>query len=142
MRIGIAVILASCLILLSHAAGADVFVGAGGGIKHTGGPGFQVSVSIYDDIELHYSNWNDGEHDHAVGVGYRIDNGSPISVVLGIAYVNSVTENLLHRGDAYIELRWRFTQQIACQISHYSTIGDDVGENLGFCGVIFATEDR
>jgi len=142
MRAGIDVIFAACLMLFSRAVCADVFVGVGGGIKHTSGPGIHVNISIYDDIELHYSNWNDGEHDHAAGVGYRFDNGSPISVVLGVAYVNSVTENLLHRADAYIELRWRFTRQIACQISHYSTIGDDAGENLGFCGILFTTDGR
>lgn len=141
MRIGIAIV-ASCLLPLSGTACADVFVGAGGGIKHTGGPGVHANVSIYKDVELHYTNWNDGQHDHAVGVGYRFDNGSPISVVFGVAYVNAVTENLLRRADAYIEIRWRFTEQIACQISHYSTVGDDAGENLGFCGVLFTTEGR
>lgn len=142
MRGATEVTLALCLTLVVRAVCADVFAGAGGGIKHTSGPGVHVNVSIYDDVELHYSNWNDGEHDHAVGVGYRFENGNPISVVLGMAYVNSATENLLHRADAYIELRWRFTRQIACQISHYSTIGDDVGDNLGFCGVLFTYDRR
>lgn len=121
--------------LCAPAHGADVYLGVGTGIRHTEGLAFQVAASVYQGIEGHYSTWNETERGHAVGLGYRFDNGSPVSVVLGIAYVARVTENLLHNADAYVEVRIGPFGDFSCQVSHYSTVGDDRGENLLLCGV-------
>ena len=123
--------------LWSSGAYGAAFVGVGGGIKHTDGPALHASASIYKAVELHYSHWRDMGRDRAAGIGYRFQNGSPISVVVGYAHIGRVTENLLRHNDAYIELRWQFTDSFACQISHYSTIGDDAGENIALCGILF-----
>jgi hypothetical protein len=122
------------LLFFSPAARADLFIGVGGGIKHTSGPAFHLSAPIFHGIEGHYAHWQDGGRDHAVGLGYRFDNGSRFSFVFGFAYISRVTENLLNHNDAYLEVRWRFSERIACQIGHYSTVGDDAGENMLFCG--------
>lgn len=57
------------------------------------------------------------------------------SFVLGAAYLGRLSDNLLRRGDAYLEVRADLTEDLSCQLSHYSTIGDDRGENFVLCGV-------
>lgn len=118
------------------AGASDFYVGAGSAIIHSHGYAYQIAAPVYHNIEAHYSGWKDGEHDQALGIGYRFDNGSPVSVVLGIAYVGTVTENLIRHADAYIEVRvGPFFNHFSCQISHYSTIGDDRGANMLLCGL-------
>ena len=134
--------LASAILLLVAPARAGGFLGVGGGIIHSDGPAAHLSVPLYRAVELHYSFWRDGEGDHAIGVGYRFANGGPISVVLGVSYIGTVTENLLRHGDAYIEVRVDLTRHFGCQVSHYSTIGDDNGENFLLCGVYWGGDGR
>ncbi|MFL6714068.1 MAG: hypothetical protein ACJ8LN_14265 [Sulfurifustis sp.] len=124
------------LSLCPPAGASDFYVGAGSAIIHSHGYAYQIAAPVYHNIEAHYSGWKDGEHDQALGIGYRFDNGSPVSVVLGIAYVGTVTDNLIRHADAYIEVRvGPFFNHFSCQISHYSTIGDDRGANMLLCGL-------
>lgn len=112
------------------------FLGIGGGVVHSKGPVAHASTSVYRNFEAHYSFWHNGERDHAAGFSYRFQNEvSPISVALGFAYIGTITENLLRHEDAYIEIRIDLARDFACQASHYSTIGDDNGENFLLCGV-------
>lgn len=124
-----------CLPLLAPPAGADLYVGLGGGIVHTNGLALQLAMPVYRGVELHYSIWDDGEHDRAAGVGYRFENGSAVSILIGIAYIGRLTENLLRRADAYVEIRVDLSERFSCQVGHYSSVGDDKGENLLLCGV-------
>lgn len=118
------------------ARGSDFYVGVGKAVLHSDGSAFQVAAPVHAGVEAHYTRWNEGRGDRAFGVGYRFDNGSPVSVVLGVAHVNVVTPELLRHTNAYIEIRvGPFFHHYSCQISHYSTIGDDRGENLLLCGV-------
>lgn len=121
----------------SASAGAsDFYIGAGAAIIHSHGYAFQIAAPICRNFEAHYSEWKDGERDHAVGVGDRFDNGSPVSVVLGIAHVGTVTQNLIRHTDAYIEVRvGPFFNHFSCQFSHYSSVGNDNGDNMFLWGV-------
>lgn len=133
----------SCLLwAVVPVAHGDAFIGVGGGVKHTRGPAVHVNFSVYRAYEAHYSLWQDGEDAHALGLGYRFHNDSPVSLVFGFAYVSRVTQNLLHHNDAYMEVRWRFNERFACQVGHYSMVGDDAGENMLFCGVQFLIGPR
>lgn len=124
-----------CLLLFAPAARADVYIGLGSGIVHTTGSALQLAAPVYRKIEAHYSIWNDGAADRAAGIGYRLDNGSPVSLVLGVAYIGRLNKNLLRRADAYIEIRVDLSERFSCQVSHYSSVGDDKGENLLLCGL-------
>lgn len=128
------VVLTVASVLFASVVRADGFVGLGGRIVHGNGFAFHFSAPVYDALELHYSMWEDGEHDHALGIGYRFGSGGALSVLVGVAYVGTVTENLLRHEDAYIEVRYRFYRSLACQIGHYSSVGDDKGENFLICG--------
>lgn len=131
-----ALLLALALSGFAPAATAGLYVGIGGGVKHTKGIAFHLAVPVYRHVEVHYSVWDHGHEDQAAGVGYRFENGGPLSVVLGIAYAGSLTDgNLLRHENTYIELRLDLTDDFSCQISHYSTVGDDRGENLLLCGL-------
>lgn len=123
------------ILLWPPSVGAAPYVGAGGGIVRTGGPAFQLAVPVYRGTEVHFSSWRDDERASAAGIGFRFDNGSPVSVVLGLAYVDTITENLLRRANAYVEVRVRLFRRFSCQASHYSSIGNDNGENMLLCGV-------
>ena len=116
-------------------AGAAAYIGAGSGIVHTSGPAFQLAAEVYHRVEIHVSAWRDDERVRAAGVEYRFDNGSPLSVALGVAHVNTLTPNLLRHANAYVEVRVQPFKRFSCQISHYSSVGDDDGENLLLCGI-------
>lgn len=118
-------------------ARAAVYVGAGAGMAFTQGAAGQIAAPMYGNVEVHYSAWTDSETGRALGAGYRFANGGPLSVVLGVAYVPLITENLLHHDNAYIEVRWTFARHFSCQASHYSGVGRDRGENLLLCGVLW-----
>jgi hypothetical protein len=113
---------------------ADGFVGVGGGVIHSDGRVVHGAIALAHGIELNYSAWNDGSSTDAFGLAYRFANGSPVSVVLGVSYVGKITRNLLRHEDAYVEVRVELYPNIACQIGHYSTVGDDKGENFLLCG--------
>lgn len=127
---------AALYLAVSLPAGAsDFYIGAGAAIIHSHGYAFQIAAPLYRNIEAHYSEWKDQERDRALGVGYRFDNGSRVSVVLGVAYVGKVTENLIRHADAYVEIRIGPFGHFSCQIGHYSSVGDDNGDNMLLCGV-------
>lgn len=118
-------------------APADSYAGIGLGIVHTDGTAYHVATDVYGNVELHFSSWNGDDHSQGVGLGYRLTGGHGVSVVLGVAYLGRLSHNLLRHADAYIEVRWQFLDRYSCQVSHYSTIGDDRGENLFLCGMHF-----
>lgn len=120
--------------MAAPAARADVYLGIGAAIIHSEGVAWQAAVEVAPKIELHFSTWRDGERHDAVGVSYRLRDGHGVSVVLGVAYIGQLSDNLLDRADAYIEIRFAPRKHVSCQISHYSTIGDDRGENFLLCG--------
>lgn len=113
---------------------ADAYLGIGAAIIHSDGAAWQAAVDVAPKIELHFSSWRDGERHDAVGFSYRLRDGHGMSVVLGLAYIGQLSDNLLDRADAYIEIRFAPRKHVSCQISHYSTIGDDRGENFLLCG--------
>ena len=121
--------------LCAVTAEAGAYLGLGTGVVHTNGAALQIAAPVYGHVEVHYSIWHHAANDQAAGIGYRIENGGPISVVFGFAYIGTLTRNLLRREDAYVEARFDFTDRFSCHISHYSSIGDDKGENLLLCGV-------
>lgn len=123
------------------AAPADIYLGIGSGVVHTTGVALQLGAPVAGGVEVHYSVWDDGDSDQAAGIGYRFSNGSPISVVLGVAYIGRLTENLLHQADVYIEIRVHTYERFFCQLAHYSSIGDDKGENFLLCGVRWGWRD-
>lgn len=128
-------ILAAIALLIPAGAAADSYGGVGFGIVHTDGTAYHVATNVYEDFELHFSSWNGGDHSQGVGIGYRWTGGHGLSAVLGVAYLGRISNNLLRHAGAYIEVRWRFLDRYSCQVSHYSTIGDDRGENLFLCGI-------
>lgn len=133
-RCGLVVAIA---LVVPASALADSYAGIGFGIVHTDGTAYHVATNVYDDFELHLSSWNGDDHSQGVGIGYRWKGGRGLSAVLGFSYLGRISDNLLRHADAYIEVRWRFLDRYSCQVSHYSTIGDDRGENLFLCGVHF-----
>ena len=125
-------------LLATPAMAARGTVALGGGVIHTGGGAIQIAAEIHGPVELHYSAWRDHRRDHALGIGYRFRRDRPLSMVLGVAYIGTLTRNLLRQEDAYIEVRFRFSDRFFCQISHYSSVGDDKGENFALCGTHWA----
>lgn len=89
------------------------------------------------NVELHFTSWRHDGHHHAIGLSYRLSGTRGVSAVLGLAYIDPLSENLLENADAYIELRAALWERYSCQVSHYSTVGDDRGDNLFLCGVRF-----
>jgi len=128
-------VLAAVVALLPGGTWADSYAGIGFGVVHTNGTAYHVATNVYRDFELHFSSWNGDDHSQGVGVGYRWNARHGLSAVLGFAYLGRISDNLLRHADAYIEVRWRFLDRYSCQLSHYSTIGDDRGENLFLCGL-------
>lgn len=131
-----AVALAAASLLFPGIIRADeVYVGVGGGIQHTKDWALQLTAPMPRDLELHYSYWDDGRRVGAIGLGYRFQIFPTVSFVFGGAYINRVTQNLLRHTNAYLEVRWRPLDPVSCQFGHYSSIGDDTGENMLLCGV-------
>lgn len=124
-------------LLLAASTHADSYAAIGFGIVHTDGTAYQIATNVYRDFELHFTSWNGDDHSQGIGIGYRWQGGHGVSAVLGFAYLGRLSNNLLNRADAYLEVRWRFLDRYSCQVSHYSTIGDDRGENVFLCGVHF-----
>ncbi|HEY8552969.1 MAG TPA: hypothetical protein VIL43_00340 [Burkholderiales bacterium] len=126
-----------CAYLVPTARAGDAFIGAGTGVKATNGPAFQVALPVlHENVELHYLTWDhDGRRSGAANLGYRFEGESPLSLVVGIAYVSRLSENLLRHANAYFELRAKLSKRFSCAVGHYSTVGDDMGENLLLCGV-------
>jgi hypothetical protein len=113
----------------------DTYFGIGGGIKHSkDSSAYHIATTIYRQIEAHFSDWNGDDQTQAVGIGYRFGRNGRPSAVLGYAYVRDITENLLRHSNAYMEIRIPLSGRYSCQIGHYSTIGDDTGENFVLCG--------
>lgn len=123
------------LLFVATAGAADLYLGLGGGVQHTHDWAFQVAAPLGDGVEAHYSYWSDGRRVGALGAGYRWRLLPSVSLVFGGAYVNRVSENLLWHVNAYFEFRWHPLDRLSCQFGHYSSVGDDVGENLLLCGV-------
>jgi len=126
-----------CVCLLPAARAGDAFVGAGTGVKATNGPAFQLALPVlHEHVEAHYVTWDhDGRRSGAVNLGYRLEGESPFSLLVGIAYVSRLSENLMRHANAYFEVRARLSKRFSCAVGHYSTVGDDMGENMLLCGV-------
>jgi hypothetical protein len=130
-------LVAAILLLLPGWAWADSYAAVGFGVKDTNGTAYQVATNVYKNFELHFTSWNGDDHSQGVGIGYRWQGPHGLSAVLGAAYLGRISDNLLSHADAYIEVRWRFLDRYSCQLGHYSTIGDDQGENVFLCGMHF-----
>lgn len=128
--------------LLAPPAWADVYLGLGGGIQHTEDFALQLAARVHGSIEAHYSRWDDRRRVGALGVGYRLRTRGAFSFVIGAAYVGRDTRNLLRRGNAYVEIRFRPpSARFSCQLGHYSSVGKDKGENLLLCGLHWGARD-
>lgn len=136
-----ALVAGACFLSMTAAGAADLYLGVGGGIQHTSEWGWQLAGQVHGAVEANYTYWNDGERVGALALGYRWPVLPSFSLALGGAYVNHVTQNLLRHLNAYIEVRWRPLQSVSCQVVHYSSIGDDTGENLLLCGVHWGVGD-
>jgi hypothetical protein len=128
--------LAVAVSLFGASAQADNYVGAGAGVLRSNGAAFHIASNVFfENVEAHYTIWDDTKTLHGVGAGYRFEWTYPVSLVLGAAYLNKDAPHTQHQGVGYIELRFGpFWKNYSCQISHYSSVGDDSGENFLLCG--------
>lgn len=137
-RILAALLAGASLVFAINARASDLYLGGGGGIQHTNDWAAQVAAPVRGSFEAHYTYWNDeraDKHVGALGLGYRWQLPWAFSFVFGGAYVNRVTDNLLRHLNAYFEVRWRPLEALSCQVGHYSSVGDDTGENVLLCGL-------
>lgn len=130
-----ALLAGASLFFFADAGAEEIYVGVGGGIQHTKEWAFQLAVPVRDAFEVHYGYWDDGSRIGAIGLGYRWQLLESFSFVFGGAYINRVNDNLLRHTNAYFELRWRPVDRFSCQVGHYSSIGDDTGDNVLLCGL-------
>lgn len=134
-----ALVAGASLLLASNASANDIYLGGGGGIQHTKDWAVHLAAPVRGPFEAHYTYWKDermgGHHVSALGVGHRWHLPWSFSFVFGGAYINRVTDNLLRHVNAYFEVRWRPLETLSCQLGHYSSIGDDTGENVLLCGL-------
>ncbi len=126
-------------------------VSAGGGFRTSEGSGsvmLRAALPRHDSVELYLQAWSDATQrtdketqNSFIGAAYRLQmrfKGVQLGSALGAGLVGRKTFNLDKSANVmlapFVRMHLRGGWQLRCEVVHYSSTGDQPGENFAMCG--------
>lgn len=129
-----AVLTLGAVLAVAPAPAGDTSLMAGAGVyRYTDGFAWQLSASVpyLKNTRAHYTRWSDNS---ALAGAYELRFG-PFNVSPGAGYLSHSTADIKQRFILHLELGWQLTERLRCQVTHFSSLPHDRGENLALCGI-------